>query len=84
LACARALAKLALYAANPAVERKLRRINRLALAGQGPVGKMDFAGIEITNHMIEQRGQAMQIPSQNIAPFYLVTKVQPIRQGMAF
>jgi hypothetical protein len=75
---------MALYAANGSVERNLKRINKLALAGKDPIIKMDFAGLEITSHAIEHGDQTMEVPLGEIAPFYLVRQVQLVRQGMEF
>ena len=80
----RSVLSMALYAAKPAVERKLRRINKLALAGKDPIIKMDFVGLEIMSHTVEHGDETMEVPLQGIAPFYLVREVQLVRQGMAF
>ena len=71
---------MALYAANPSVERKLKKINKLSLAGKDPIIKMSFIGLEITDHMIEQGNHTVKVQS-DIA-FYLVTEVKLVQQGM--
>jgi hypothetical protein len=80
----RSILSMGLYAANGPVERKLKRINRLSLTGKDPIIKMRFSGMEITSHTIEEAGHTMQVPLQEIAPFYLVHEVQLVREGMEF
>lgn len=81
----RSVEPMVLYAAHPGVERTLKKINKLALAGKDPVIAMDFACLEITNHSIEKKGHSIDVTSMvNMDPPYLVTDVQLVRQGMEF
>jgi hypothetical protein len=76
---------MVLYGATPAVERTLKKINKLSLAGKDPVFTMDFAYLEITDHTIEKSGHTIDVTSQvDIGPSYLVTRAQLLRQGMEF
>lgn len=81
----RSVDSMVLYAATPGVERTLKKINKLALAGKDPVIAMDFACLEITNHSIEKKGHSIDVTSMgDMDPPYLVTDVQLVRQGMEF
>lgn len=81
----RSVDSMVLYAATPGVERTLKKINKLALAGKDPVITMDFACLEIVNHTIEKGGHALDVTSSvNVGPSYVVTGVQLLRQGMEF
>lgn len=73
---------MALYAASRKAERTLKKINKLALAGKDPVIKITYAAMEITDHVIEQRGEKIQVVSQDMAPSFLVTDVQLVREGL--
>lgn len=75
---------MALYGANGPVERTLKKINKLALAGEEPVIKMTFAPLEITDHKMVHGGHEMAVTSQGDVCFYLVREVQIIQEGMTF
>ena len=76
---------MVLYAATPAVERTLKKINRLALSGKDPVISMKFTCLEITDYKIEKEGYTFDFGSMEaIADSYLVTEVELLRQGMEF
>ena len=71
-----------LYAANHGVERKLRSIDKLALANKNPVIRMTFAELHITNHTI--RGQQIPIVSNSDLRHFLVKDVQIIEEDRNF
>ena len=71
-----------LYAVNHGVERKLRSIDRLALANKNPVIRMTFAELHITNHTV--RGEEIPIVfNSDLRPF-LVKDVQIIEEDRNF
>jgi hypothetical protein len=78
----RSVESMVLFAANPAVERTLEKINKLALAGKDPVISMKFTCLEITDYKIEKEGYSFDFDSLNFAESYLVTEVELLRQGM--
>jgi hypothetical protein len=80
----RSVESMVLYAASGSVERRLKKINKLALAGKDPVIEMTFTPLEITDHKIEQGDYEMEVPSFDIGPSYLVTEVKLIQEGMTF
>lgn len=80
----RSVESMVLYAASGSVERRLKSINKLALAGKDPVIKMTFTPLEITDHKIERGGYEIQVPSMDIGPSYLVTEVKLVQEGMSF
>lgn len=73
---------MVLYAANGGVKRKLKSINRRALAGKDPVIEMTFSLIDITDHQIVQGGYEMQVPPNDIGPSFLVKDVRVVREGL--
>jgi len=75
---------MVLFAATPAVERTLKKINKLALSGKDPVISMKFTCLEITEHTIEKEGFTFDFNSMNFAESYLVTEVELLRQGLEF
>jgi len=75
---------MVLYAANGSVERKLKKFNKLGLAGKDPVIEMTFCLLEMKGHVIEQGGHTMEVPSHDIGPSFLVTKARLIQEGMTF
>lgn len=71
-----------LYAADRNVERKLRSIDKLALANKNPVIRMAFAELHITNHTV--RGEEIPIIfNSDLRPF-LVKEVQIIEEDRNF
>jgi hypothetical protein len=78
----RSVEPMILYAASGSVERRLRHINELALAGKDPVVEMTFALLDITDHKIVQRGHEMQVPPQDLGPSFLVKEARLIRKGL--
>ena len=73
---------MVLYAATPAVERTLRKINRLALSGKDPVISMKFTCLKITDHKIEKEGYTFDFNSLDFAASYLVTEAKLLRKGL--
>ena len=71
-----------LYAAKHGVERKLRSIDKLALANKNPVIRMTFAELHITNHTI--RGEQIPIMSNSDLRHFLVKDVQIIEDDRNF
>ncbi len=71
-----------LYAASGSVGRKLKKVNRLALAGKDPVMKMTFCLLEMTGHKIVKRGHELQVPLNDIGPCFLVKDARLIREGL--
>jgi len=80
----RSVESMVLFAATPAVERTLKKINKLALSGKDPVISMKFTCLEITEHTIEKEGFTFDFNSMNFAESYLVTEVELLRQGLEF
>ena len=75
---------MALYAADAKVERRLKRINRLALKHKSPVFKMTFIELDITRHTMEQMGHEIDVVSHGAGPFYLVRKIELIDEDRTF
>lgn len=73
---------MVLYAASGGVKRKLKSINKRALAGKDPVIEMTFSLLDITDHKIEQGGYEIQVQSHDIGPSFLVKEVRVIREGL--
>lgn len=74
----RSMKSMILYAADHDAERKLRSIDKLALAKKDPVIQMTFAELHITNHTV--RGEEIPIVfNNNVRPF-LVKEVQIIEE----
>lgn len=76
--------QMVLYAANGSVQRKLKKFNKLGLAGKDPVIEMTFHLLEMKGHIIEQGGHTMEVPSHDIGPSFLVTNARLIQEGMTF
>jgi hypothetical protein len=73
-----------LYADNYNVERKLKKVNRLANAGKDPVIKMTFVRLNITDHKIEHGDQMIQVTSQNDTDAFLVKDIEIIQEEHSF
>lgn len=73
---------MVLYAADGGVKRKLKSINKLALAGKDPIIKMTFSLLEITDHKIKQGGHEIPVQSHDIGPSLLVKEVQLIEEDL--
>ncbi len=80
----RSVIPVLLYADNRNVERKLKKVNKLANAGKDPVIKMTFAQLNITDHKIEHSGQMVQVTSQDSTDAFLVKDVQIVQEEHNF
>ena len=80
----RSVISVRLYADNYNVERKLKKVNRLANAGKDPVIKMTFVQLNITDHKIEHGDQMVQVTSQDNTDAFLVKDIQIIEEEHSF
>jgi hypothetical protein len=69
-----------LYADNRNVERKLKKVNKLANAVKDPVIKMTFVQLDVNDHKIECNGEMMQVTSQDNTDAFLVKDIQIIQE----
>ena len=81
-AATRSLKSMLLYAANYDVERKLGKINKLAVAGSNIIIQMTYVQLSIINHTIE--GQETPVVITSNIPSFLVKDVQIIEKNRAF
>ena len=72
----RSVIPVLLYADNRNVERKLKTVSKLAHTGKGPVIRMTFARLSISDHKIEHNGQMVQVTSQDTTDAFLVKDIQ--------
>jgi hypothetical protein len=80
----RSVITVLLYADNRHVERKLKKVNRLANAGKDPVIKMTFVQLNITGHKIEFGDQMERVPFQDDSDAFLVKDIQIIEEEHNF
>ena len=80
----RSVIAVLLYADNYDVERKLKKVNRLANAGKDPVIKMTFVQLDITDHQIEHGDEMLQVTSQDDTDAFLVKDIQIIQEAHSF
>ncbi len=73
-----------LYADNHNVERKLKKVNKLANAGKDPVIKMTFVQLNITDHKMDYSGEMVQVTSQDNTDAFLVKDIQIIEEEHSF
>jgi hypothetical protein len=81
----RSVEPMILYAATPAVERTLKKINKMALDGKDPVIEMRFTCLEIVNHTIDAKGHEIDVTSHTenfLDTAYLVKDVKILRKGL--
>ena len=71
-----------LYAVNHDVERELRKINKLAVAGNNTIIQMTYEQLNITNHII--KGQEIPIVISSNIPSFLVKDVEIIEEDRVF
>ena len=71
-----------LYAANHDVERTLRKINKLAVAGSNTIIQMTYVQLNIINHTIE--GQETPVVITSNIPSFLVKDVNIIEKNRNF
>jgi hypothetical protein len=76
----RSVIPMLLYADNRNVERKLKRVSKLANTGKDPVIKMTFARLNISDHKIEHNGQMVQVSSQDTTDAFLVKDIQILQE----
>jgi len=80
----RSVISVLLYADNYNVERKLKKVNRLANAGKDPVIEMTFVQLNITDHKIKHGDQMVQVTSQDNMDAFLVREIQIIQEEHDF
>ena len=73
---------MVLYAANHDVERRLNRIDKLALASKDPVIQMTYVQLNITNHTV--RGEEIPIILGSDMHPFLVKDVRIIEEDRNF
>jgi hypothetical protein len=78
----RSVKSMLLYAANHDVERELRKINKLTVAGNNTIIQMTYEQLHITNHTI--KGQETPIIISSNIPSFLVKEVQIIEKDRNF
>lgn len=70
------------YTANGSVERTLKRVNKLALAGKDPVVEVTFYLMDITDHKMVKRGHEFDLPLFDIGPCFVAKDARLIRKGL--
>jgi hypothetical protein len=80
----RSVESMVLYAGNPRIERKLKKISKLSLSGKDPIISMKFTCLEIRNHPLKENGQMMSFGPVEWPASYLVSEVELLREGMEF
>ncbi len=78
----RSVKSMLLYAANYDVERALRKINKLAVAGNNTIIQMTYVQLSIINHTI--KGQEIPIVISSNIPSFLVKDVQIIEEDRIY
>ncbi|MDT8300422.1 MAG: hypothetical protein RQ760_02995 [Sedimentisphaerales bacterium] len=78
----RSMKSMLLYAANHDVERTLRKINKLAVAGCNTIIQMTYVQLSIINHTIE--GQDTPVVITSNIPSFLVKDVKIIEKNRNF
>ena len=78
----RSVESMLLYAANHDVERTLRKINKLAVAGSNTIIQMTYMQLSIINHTI--KGQETPVVITSNIPSFLVKDVQIIEKNRDF
>jgi hypothetical protein len=73
---------MVLYASTGGAQRKLRKINSLALAGKDPVIEMTFRLLDVLDHKIVQGDHEFEVPLMDIGPSFLVRDVRLVREGL--
>ena len=80
----RSVISVLLYADDYHVERKLKKVNKLANAGKDPVIKMTFVQLNISNHQIGHGDQMIQVTSRDNTDAFLVKDIQIIQEEHKF
>jgi hypothetical protein len=78
----RSVESMLLYAANYDVERTLRKINKLAVAGSNTIIQMTYMQLSIINHTI--KGQETPVVITSNIPSFLVKDVKIIEKNRNF
>lgn len=78
----RSVKSMLLYAASHDVERTLRKINKLAVAGNNTIIQVTYVQLNIINHTI--KGQETPIVTSSNMPSFLVKDVQIIEKNRNF
>jgi ribosomal protein L30E len=71
-----------LYAENYDVERRLKKINKLAVAGKNTIIQMTYEQLNIINHII--KGQEKPVIISSNIPSFLVKDVRIIEENRNF
>ena len=79
----RSVQPMILYAANRAVEQKLKSINKLKTDGRDPVIQMTYMELMITNHKIKGIGEEIQVTSRDTFPSFFVKDIQIIEKDQS-
>ena len=81
-AAMRSVKSMLLYAGNYDVERILKKINKLAVAGNNTIIQMTYVELSIINHTI--KGQETPIVISSNIPSFLVKDVQIVEKDRNF
>lgn len=76
----RSVIPVLLYANNYDVERKLKKVDKLAAANKDLVIKMTFMQLNITDHKIEHNDQPVQVTSFGVTNAFLVKDIQIVQK----
>ena len=80
----RSVESMLLYAAGRNVERKLKKIDKLAKAGRNAVVEMTYVRLNIIDHKIERMGEEIQVVSRDNASSFLVKDVLIVERDRSF
>jgi len=80
----RSVKSILLYAATRDVERKLKKIEKLAEPGKNAIVKMTYVRLNIIDHKIKRMGKEIQVISRDTAPSFLVKDVQIVEKDRSF
>ena len=78
----RSVKSMLLYAANHDIERTLRKINKLAVAGSNTIIQMTYMQLNIINYTI--KGQETPVVTSSNIPSFLVKDVRIIEKNRNF
>ncbi len=78
----RSVESMLLYAADHDAEKTLRKINKLAVAGNNTIIQMTYVQLHISNRTM--RGQETQVTSSGNIPSFLVKDVKIIEKNRNF
>lgn len=80
----RSVESMLLYAASRDVERRLKKIDKLAEPGKNAIIKMTYVRLNIIDHKIKRMGSETQVISRDTAPSFLVKDVQIVHEDRSF